>query len=261
MLLLSGDRGYSHDKALMLGNGIPSFALHGSVSMMVDYQIIGEYCRHLGGRVLHPSRLTDNLNISAFMFGELPGDFSETRQAYAEVIEKFGPDDFFTLKEGVAQIYDTLTLDQLLAFLRLSCWDYKRFCECLPALKKHLPNISDVQKQQLHEAIVKVWDSYLPIGEHVDLPFELGTLLLEMELYAEALEFLLCSVNLHGPAPGTAYNIAVCYYSLDQTEQALEYVDEALGLDHEFAEAKALRTELKSALSTTTGKSRRKRRA
>jgi putative S-adenosyl-L-methionine-dependent methyltransferase len=103
MMLLSGDRGYSRDEALQLGSGIPTFAVHGSISMMVDYQIIGEYCRHLGARVLHPPGLTEHLNISAFMFGDLRDDFIETRQAYAEAIEKFGPDDFFTLKEGVAQ--------------------------------------------------------------------------------------------------------------------------------------------------------------
>ena len=244
MLLLSGDRGYSHDAALKLGSGIPTFALHGSFSMMVDYQIIGEYCRHLGAQVLHPAGPTDHLNISAFMFGDLPDEFIETRQAYAEAIEKFGPDDFFTLKGGVAQIYDVLALDEILSFVRLSCWDYKRFCECLPAVKKHLPDMTDFQKQQLHEAVLKVWDTYLPIGEDSDLAFELGTLLLEMEFYEAALDFLHRSLDLHGIAPGNAYNIAVCYYSLNQMDQALNCVNKALGLDHEFVEAKTLRTQL-----------------
>ena len=261
MLLLSGDRGYSHDEALKLGSGIPTFALHGSFSMMVDYQIIGEYCRHLGAQVLHPTGPTDHLNISAFMFGDLAGDFIETRQAYAEAIEKFGPEDFFTLKQGVAQLYNALTLDQIVSFLRLSCWDYKRFCECLPAVKQHLPEMTTLQKQQLHEAILKVWDSYLPIGEDSDLAFELGTLLLEMEFHAEALEFLQQSVDLYGIAPGNTYNIAVCFYSLGQMDQALDYVNQALGLDHRFTEAKTLRRELESALSSTTGKQRQKRRA
>jgi tetratricopeptide (TPR) repeat protein len=124
----------------------------------------------------------------------------------------------------------------------LSCWDYRRFCDCLPALKKHLPDMTALQKQQLHEAIVKVWDSYLPIGEEGDLAFDLGTILLEMEFNAEALEFLQRSVDLYSIAPGTAYNIAVCYYGLGQTDQALDYVNMALGLDPEFAEAKAMRS-------------------
>ena len=261
MLLLSADQGYSRDESLKLGRGTPTFAFHGSFSMMVDYQIIGEYCRHLGARVLHPARASDHLNISAFMFGEVTADFIETHQAYTEAIEKFGPDDFFTLKETFEELYDALTLEQILAFLRLSCWDYKRFRECLPALKKYLPEMTELQKQQLHEAIVKMWDSYLPIGEEGDLAFDLGTFLLEMEFHEEAIAFLQRSVEQYGMAPGTAYNIAVCYYSLNQMDQALEYVDQALRLDHKFAEAKKLRKGLESALSQTTRKPRQRRRA
>jgi|GEM_PF-5389370 len=40
---------------------------------------------------------------------------------------------------------------------------------------------------------------------------------------------------------------------------ALAYVDQALCLDHKFAEAKSLRRELKAALSNSTRKVRRKR--
>jgi len=261
MLLLSGDRGYSSDAALLEGKGAPTMAVHGSVSMMVDYQIIGEYCRLRGGEVLHPAHRSESLNISAFLFGKTPGSFVETRQAYAETIEKFGPDDFFTLKEGIAQVVEALSLEQLIAFLRLSCWDYKRFWECLPALKKHLEDISDIQKQELHEAILKVWDSYLPIGEENDLAFQLGTLLLEINYYEEALKLLQQSVDLYGMAPGTAYNLSVCYYSLGQTEKALEYVNQALELDPEFDAAKALRVELRSAVPATALKQRRRRRA
>jgi tetratricopeptide (TPR) repeat protein len=193
------------------------------------------------------------------MFGNPSGRYIETRQSYAEAIEKFSPDDFFTLKEGVARIYEALTLDQILAFLRLSCWDYKRFWECLPIVKKHLPDFSDFQKQRLHEAILKVWDSYLPIGEASDLAFELGTLLLEMEFHADALKFLQCSVDLYGMSPGTAYNIAVCHYSLGQMDQALDHVSQALTLDPKFTEARTLRTETESVLRATRKQLRKQR--
>ncbi len=259
MLLLSGDRGYSSDQALLAGNGAPVMAMHGSISMMVDYQIIGEYCRELGGQALHPPKQTPNLNVSAFLLSDQAGDFIETRQAYADTIARFGPDDLFTLKEGIAPLFEELSLDQILAFLRLSCWDYLRFWECLTALKKHLPNMTGIKKQELRDTILKVWDHYLPIGEEHDLAFELGTLLLEMEFHADALEFLQRSVDLYGIAPGSAYNIAVCHYSLGRMDQALEFADKALGLDHEFAEARTLRKALKSELSAKSKTGRAKR--
>lgn len=244
MLLLSGDRGYSHDDALLDGQGAPAMAVHGSISMMVDYQLVGEYCRQLGAEVLHPSRRAQSLNISAFMFGDSPDGFAATREAYAEAIEKFGPDDFFILKEGFGTVCDALSPDQMLAFLRLSCWDYKRLSEFLPALKKYLPNLTGEQKQQWREAVFNVWDSYLPIGEEHDLAFEIGTLLLEMSYYTDALEFLQHSLDLYGTSPGTAYNIGVCWYYLGDPEQALVFIERSLELEPTFNEANALRNEL-----------------
>jgi tetratricopeptide (TPR) repeat protein len=247
MLMLSGDRGYHDDAAILRGEGAPALAVHGSFSMMVDYQIVGEYCRRLGGHALHPAHRHESLNVSAFIFGGAADGFKETRAAYAEAVEKFGPDDFFTLKEGVARVYDSLSLGQLLAFLRLSGWDYKRFLECLPVIKGRLPDAVEAQKQELYEAARQVWDAYLPIGEEEDLAFQIGTLLLEMEFRSEALEFLQQSVNLYGAEPGTVYNMAVCCHGLGRAEKALEYVNQALELDPEFDAARALRIKLQPA--------------
>ena len=101
----------------------------------------------------------------------------------------------------------------------------------------------------------------MPVGEESDLAFELGTFLLEMEFHQEALEFLQRSVDQYGIAPGTAYNIAVCYYSLNEMDQALDFVNQALTLDHKFAEARKLRKGLESTLARTTRKPRQRRRA
>jgi len=246
MLMLSGDRGYHGDEAILRGQGAPALAVHGSFSLMVDYQLLGEYCRRLGGRVLHPSHGHESLNVSAFVFGDSREGFAETRQAYEEAVEKFGPDDFFTLKEGVARVYESLSLEQLLAFLRLSGWDHKRFLECLHVFKARLHESDETQKHKLREAVRRVWDAYLPIGEEEDLAFHAGTLLLEMEFYGDALEFLRHSAELYGEEPGTVYNMAVCFNGLGQTGRALERVERALELDAEFDAARALRIKLRS---------------
>ncbi|HYY99830.1 MAG TPA: tetratricopeptide repeat protein, partial [Pyrinomonadaceae bacterium] len=247
MLMLSGDRGYHSDEAILRGQGAPALAVHGSFSMMVDYQIIGEYSRGLGGQVIHPAHGHESLNVSAFLFGDAPGGFAETRQAYADSVEKFGPDDFYKLKEGIARAYASLGTGELLAFLRLSGWDYKRFLECLPVFKSHLPGLDESQRQELRDAARGVWDAYLPIGEEEDLAFHVGTLLLEMEFYGEALEFLRQSVDLYGAESGTSYNMAVCCHGLGRTAEALEHVERALELDEGFDAARALRVRLLSA--------------
>jgi hypothetical protein len=249
MLLLAGDRGYCRDEALVAGHGRPSLAMHGSFSMMVDFQLLGERCRQLGGEPLHPEHRAESLNVSAFLYGGHadtggPGGFPETRHAFAEAVDKFGPDDFFTLKGSFEQVYRILTLEQLLAFLRWTGWDPKRFAECLPILKERLDGFLEAQKADLHDAVGRVWDAYLPIGEEQDLAFEIGTFLIELGLYAEALPYLDHSVRLYGLEPGTAYNRALCHHGLGQWDDALEWVNRALELAPDFDAARALRIQL-----------------
>ena len=246
LLLLAGDRGACQDEALLQGQGRPDLSLHGSFSLPVDFQLLGEHCRGRGGTPLHPAHRAESLNVSALLFGGGPGSFPETRQAYAEAIEKFGPDDFFTLKGAFEPIYSILTLEQLVAFLRWTGWDARRFAECLPVLKERVDDFSDAQKSVLHDAVRRIWDAYLPIGEELDLAFEIGTFLIELRLYAEAVPFLDHSIRLYGLEPGTAYNRAVCHHGLRQLDDALEWVDRALSLAPDFDPARALRGQIKA---------------
>ena len=54
LLLLSGDKGYTHESELS-ARGEPQMTLHGGqcFSMMVNYHAIGLYFRELGGTALH----------------------------------------------------------------------------------------------------------------------------------------------------------------------------------------------------------------
>lgn len=250
LLLLSGDKGYSRDEALLEGQGAPVIAVHakGCFSMMVDYQIIGEYFLSQGGLALNPTHSHESISVSAFLLGDPPGGYAETRLAYAAEVEEFGPDDMFTLLSGVEQYLDALSLEQLVALLRLSGWDYRIFWNCLPALQAHAPSLSEEQKNTLSEAVRNVWDAYFPIGEEQDLAFRAGTLLYEIGFYSEALDFFRRSADLHGVAPGTAYNTALCYYGLRQMETSLEHIELALELDPESDAAKAMRIKLRSAM-------------
>jgi tetratricopeptide (TPR) repeat protein len=245
MLLLSGDKGYIKEEAL-LGRGEPELNLHGSFSMMVNYHAIGQYFQNHGGHVLHAAHRHNSINICAFLLGDHPHDYVETRQAFIETIENCGPDDFYTLAKGVAKNYDALTLEQLLSLLRLSGWDAKIFRESFPALLNHVESAPPPLKQELYCALQQVWDNYYHIGEEHDLAFYMAMLLYGMQYYPEALEHFQRSLRLYGPDPSTFYNMAMCHYNLRQLEAALEYINQTLELDSTFEAAKAARIKLRS---------------
>jgi hypothetical protein len=211
-----------------MGMGAPLPALHGSFSLRVDYQLLGEFCRNQGGRALHPAHRHSDLHISALLFGRSSSDFAETREAYADAIERFGPDDFWILRKGLEKGYEYFALEQILALLRLSGWDYKRFMACLPALKVKLGALSNTQKEDLVDAIHRVWDHYLPIGENEDLAFEIGSILQGMGHLELALMFLRHSVDLHGLKPETVFMLALCCHRLGRPQEAREWVEQEL---------------------------------
>jgi tetratricopeptide (TPR) repeat protein len=242
LLLLSADRGYSREESL-LNRGEPDINLHGSISMMVNYHAIGQYICNQGGLVLQTTHHHASLNVAAFLLGRFPQDAIETRLAFMEAIEKSGPDDFFSLKKGVEENYETLTLQQLLALLRLSGWDSNIFLSCFPVLLDLVDSASGVWQQELYRAIERVWDDYYPIGEEKDLAFCMGMLLYCMGYYAEALSYFQRSLQLYGPDPNTFYNMAMCHYGLRQLDTALNFVNRVLDLDPTFEAARAIQAD------------------
>lgn len=245
MLLLSGDKGYIKEESL-LGWGEPKLNLHGSFSMMVNYHAIRQYFQNQGGRVFHASHQHNNLNISAFLLGNHPNGYLETRQAFIETIENCGPDDFYTLIKGIGNNYNALALEQILSLLRLSGWDAKIFKECFSALLNHVESAPVLLKQELHCALQQVWDNYYHIGEEPDLAFYMAMLLYGMQYYTEALDYFQRSLRLYGSDPSTFYNMGMCHYSLRQLDAALECINQTLELDSTFEAAKAMRIKLHS---------------
>ena len=223
--------------------------MHGSFSMMVNYHAIAQFVRNMGGQALHPGHEHRSLNVSAFLLGRHPDDYPETRRAYHEAIEAFGPDDFFTLKEGIQKNYGALSLSQLLAFLRLSGWDAGVFYDCCPALLDGLAGASDAERQAVYEMTQRVWELYYFLGEAQDIPFQLGMVLYDLGHYAAALDFFQQSLQLHGPHPSTTYNIGLCHYGLKHMAQALHYIEETLDLDPAFEGAADMWRDLQAKMS------------
>jgi tetratricopeptide (TPR) repeat protein len=247
LLLISGDKGYNREQDL-LGRGEPEITRHGSFSMMVNYHAVGKYVQKQGGHPLQTGHRHAHLNISAFLMGSHPGAYIETLQAYRETIENCGPDDFYALKKAIEHGYESWTMEQLLAYIRLSCFDAKITLACYPTLMDHIDYASESEKQELNRVIQKVWEVYYPLAEDQDVASHLGVLLYEIGYYTEALDLFTRSVELYGPDATVSYNMGLCHYGLREMEAALGCVNEALVLEPAFGDARTLCVKIEKAI-------------
>jgi tetratricopeptide (TPR) repeat protein len=243
LLVLCGDKGHFREEGL-LGQREPSVAMHGSLSLMVNFHALEQVTQLWGGEVLRPSHLPAHLAIGAFLFGRPSDDYPETRLAYDEAIARHGPDDFYTLKKAFEEAHTGYSVEQLLATLRWSGWDANVLLVCFPVLLERLATASVHAKQEACRALEQVWDHYYPIGEGRDLAFHLGRLLVVMGYYTEALDYFQHSLRLHGSAANTFYHLALCHYVLRQLDMAGEYTRQALDLEPALGPARALRLQI-----------------
>jgi tetratricopeptide (TPR) repeat protein len=235
LLLLSGDKGYVHESSLA-GKGDPVLNVHGSFSLMVNYHALAQYTANQGGATLHTSHRQKTFNVCAFLF-DAGVAFSETRQAYAEAIEQAGPDDFYNLKKAMEARAESLSLEQIVSYLRLSGWDSHVFWTCFPTLLETIETTTESLRQELFDAVHHIWDNYYPIGEKLDLSFHLGILLFRLRYYCEALALFHESLQLYGPDKSTFFNMAVCHHRLGEKAEALRYARATLDLDPTFEAA------------------------
>ena len=246
LLLLSADKGYS-DQAALVGRGEPGISVHGSFSTMVNYHAIGRWFLHRGGNFLVTSYRSESLNVSAGLLGRPPAGWVETRLAFDDAIERLGPDDFFSVKKGIETSYEAFSLEQLLAWLRLSAWDHNIFLGCLPVLTERVVQAPEELRQEVVAAARRVWELYFPLREPRDLAFDLGLLVMAMGRWNAGLEYLGHSVRTYGEDPATAFNMALCHRGLGDEEAALEQLERALDLDPELEEARSLRSAMLAA--------------
>lgn len=234
LFLLSADKGY-HDAADLRNLAAPDLTRHGSFSLMVNYHILGEYVRDRDGLFFSAPTRSSSLDICAALFDPQPQRYQETRLAYQLGIIQRSPADFFTLKKAAEPHFQTFTLPQLLAYLRLSGCDYKIFLDSFPALLDKVHGVSGALAADLQQVIDQIWENYYHIGEARDLPFALALLLFGIGDYAKASAFLHHSLRLYGPEAATFANLATCYQALGQEEMALTYMQQAQALDPTFA--------------------------
>jgi hypothetical protein len=181
-LLLSSDRGYSLTESL-LEQGDPLPNLHGSFSLMVNYHAITQYIHLQEGLVLQSPHYQNNIQTAGYLLGFESQPMAETQLAFKDAVIDGGPDDFFALKTALESQTDTLTLPQLLSLFRFSGWDADIFLDCFLTLRTHINQESEAWHDDVYQALMQIWQQYLPLDTENKLANAIQTLLDDMGIH------------------------------------------------------------------------------
>ncbi len=244
LLLISTDKGYSTVNS-MDKNYHPFLSKHGSISLTVNFHAMELFFENLGGKAIHSLYDHENVTMSMFLLSRRSHAFIEASMAYHEIIEGIGPDDFYVLKKAVVPKNQSLTTKELLTFLRYTIWDARTFIELYNTLLERIAEEEDFPKEELLCIIDQIWEHFFPIGEEGDLASCLASLLAYFGRDEDAIRLYQASLEFYGEDAAINYEVALCYYNLQEFEKSLEYVHKSLAIDPEFEESKNLEDILK----------------
>src|SRR5215208_117092 len=239
LLLLSADNGYYSEEQLASAAGDLQIAIEGSsVSLMLNFHALQLYIHNRGGFSLENAQPRPGLGIAAFLLGASRSSFSETVFAFQDNFSNFGPNECYTLVQEASAKRRIPSVEYILCLLRLSEWDPWVLYRFRAALQEGVKMLPVALKEDLAKGLNQAWENHLPIGEEMDLAFEIGTLLQKMECPATAMRYYELSLRLFGDHFATLHNLGLCCYQLGRSEDALGYFDKALALKSDFAQAK-----------------------
>jgi tetratricopeptide (TPR) repeat protein len=231
-LLLTADKGDHRIENWRFAEP-PELVHHGSFSLTANYHAIVHMLDQQGAHSLFTTHHYKNLNIGCILMLDAPMSYTNTRLGYKRFVERFGPDDFFSMKEWGDGQLDTMDIQQVLAFWRLGGYDVEWFIHSAEKISELLPTASDEDMLDIQQGIQSMWTGYYPMEQSYDLALDTGLLLYEMEMFEEALVYLEQSMraDVDEPIAAVLYSMAICNYELGSEAAAREYARRALVLE------------------------------
>ncbi|REK71904.1 tetratricopeptide repeat protein [Paenibacillus paeoniae] len=220
----------------------PELVLHGCFSLTANFHAFQHFYEEQGAEALFPPHHYKNINVGCLLHLDTPKSYANTRLAYRQFVERFGPDDFFSLKEWVDRHIDSMGLQQILGFWRLGGYDAEFFIQSAKQISSLLPEANDEEKQDIWRGIQLMWSSYYVMAQRYDLALDAGLILFEMDMYEEARRFLEISVQADTDTivPTVYYCLAICCFEMELDEEGLSYTRKLLEVEPDNEEALAL---------------------
>lgn len=217
----------------------PELVLHGSFSLTANYHAMVHAFAQQGAAAVFPEQHYTNINVGYILGTDKPMEYTNMRLAYRRCIERFGPDEFFSLKIWVDEHKDSMGMQQLLSFWRLGGYDAEFFIHYTKQFSRLLPDASDDERQDILLGIEAMWSSYYVMEQRYDLALDAGLILFEMDLYDHSKRYLEISVQQETDEVVSTvfYCLAICCFELELLEEALGYLRQLLELEPDHEEA------------------------
>jgi tetratricopeptide (TPR) repeat protein len=243
MIVLSADKGHYHSSDFLFQPQVDVVS-HGSFSMSVNYDALGQYARLFNGDFLAPPQYYNTTCVCCLLFGGNTKQYLETDQAYQLIIAEEGPVNVHNLTWAIADHARAGALAEILVGLRLSQWDSNVFMVCAEALIQKIDGISSALRLDVVHTLQHIWKNYYHLGEADNVPLVIGKVFYSLRDYGKSIEFIQHALKLYGAQIESLYLLSLCYEQLGKNDRALEVLEQLLIIQPEFEPAQQLRNQI-----------------
>ena len=237
MLLLASDVESGFDGEPPERSGPVPRRYGGSLFLPVDFHALALYAESSDGFALHAPARHVNMQTAVFVCGGSKETFRGTCGAFAGEIAGFGPADYHVLDEASRKTGDQPELPAALAFLQLSGFEPWTFFRLSGSFRAGCRDAPPPLRRALAEALERTAENDYPVGDGMDVPFEVGRIFWRMGMAEDALRFYNVSLSVHGEHPVTHYNIGLCHHKMGNLDDADASFARSLSMDPEYAPA------------------------
>ena len=172
IVVLSADKG-EHQLAALDSQLAPHPVRHGSFSLTVNYHAFQAWCERSGGLALFPSHAPSRLTTPCFLALKQAQDYWYTQATYQQSMAIYGPDEWYTISVHARKYMHEMTLEEILAYTRLSHYDSHLFARSLPRLCELAPTLTREEREALVEVVTLVWAGSFLLSERPTLASDL----------------------------------------------------------------------------------------
>ncbi len=239
LLSLIGDKGYSSFND-MAGLRNPHIAKHGSFSFMVNFHALSLYAVKSGGFMLQ-GRNADGFKCCLIGSRKLSvKNIPMTCLAFNEWAKGFGPESFSTLQRCDRDESVSPGLKHAIAMVRLANNDAEVFHKFKSTVidKVGALKTSESIRKDLRKTLKGVLENYFPLQPKRDISFEVARVYMGLKDYRTSIRLFEASTEHCGAHHVTYHNQGICYFYLEDYENAITKFEESLLLKETYHEAR-----------------------